>query len=230
MPDCISGDSQNHPFGHVLQKHLLRTYFQQRTWMLIQWNFIFASCFLRSHFLLVTKKIESWQNSCSYKKGSLGRDKPCIRDLTWQAAYALVGLASLSSTSWRGLPYQQSDWAPFWLGACARVPGDCSWSLWGRGPNSAASFTLGSLMGFFAVNDWHLAMRLLVIGGPWKACLQPHKIGQSPTRSVLEQIPQLVGILVELPSRGRGLNSKCRGPLGVPGAKKEEQGNRCRVF
>jgi hypothetical protein len=32
----------------------------------------------------------------------------------------------------------------------------------------------------------------------------------------------LVGILVELPSRRRGLNSKCHRLLGVPGAKKEE--------
>jgi hypothetical protein len=33
----------------------------------------------------------------------------------------------------------------------------------------------------------------------------------------------LVGILVELPSRRRGLNSKCHRPLGVSGTKKEEE-------
>jgi hypothetical protein len=33
----------------------------------------------------------------------------------------------------------------------------------------------------------------------------------------------LVCILVELPSRRRGLNSKCCRLLGIPGAKKEEE-------
>jgi hypothetical protein len=63
-------------------------------------NFIFASCFLRSHFLMATKSFEMpWQNGCSYKKGSLGRDMPSIGTLvglllalTWQAASALLEL------------------------------------------------------------------------------------------------------------------------------------------
>jgi hypothetical protein len=33
----------------------------------------------------------------------------------------------------------------------------------------------------------------------------------------------LVGIIVEVPSKRRGLNSKCCRPLGVPGTKKEEE-------
>jgi hypothetical protein len=33
----------------------------------------------------------------------------------------------------------------------------------------------------------------------------------------------LAGILVELPSRRRGLNSKFWRPLGVPGTKREEE-------
>ena len=49
---------------------------------------------------------------------------------------------------------------------------------------------------FFAVNDWRAVMRWLVLGGPWKARLRPHKIGQSPTRRVFEKAPQLVGVLV----------------------------------
>ncbi len=49
---------------------------------------------------------------------------------------------------------------------------------------------------FFAVNDCRAAIRWLVFGGPWKACLQPHKIGQSPTRRVFKKAPQLVGLLV----------------------------------
>jgi hypothetical protein len=49
---------------------------------------------------------------------------------------------------------------------------------------------------FFAVNDPHAAIRWLVLGGPWKACLQPHKISQSPTRRVFKKAPQLVGFLV----------------------------------
>jgi hypothetical protein len=32
----------------------------------------------------------------------------------------------------------------------------------------------------------------------------------------------LVGLLVELPSRRRGLNLKCHRLLGIPGAKKKE--------
>ncbi len=51
-------------------------------------------------------------------------------------------------------------------------------------------------------------------------------------QKVLEKTPQLVGVLeitlqlegvlVEHPSRRRGLNSKCCWPLGISGAKKEE--------
>jgi hypothetical protein len=64
-------------------------------------------------------------------------------DLIWQAASALLDLASLLSTSWHGLR-QQPDWAPYWLGAHACVLGDQSWSLQGHGPNSAASSILWS--------------------------------------------------------------------------------------
>ncbi len=54
---------------------------------------------------------------------------------------------------------------------------------------------------------------LLVLGGPWKACLGPCKLANL----------SLAGILVELPSRRRGLNSKFWRPLGVPGTKREEE-------
>ncbi len=91
------------------------------------------------------------RNDCSNKKGSLRKDIPSVGTLvgllvavTWQAASALLGLASLPSTSWCGL-CQRPAWSPYWLGACACVPGNQSWSLQGRGPNSAASSTSGSL-------------------------------------------------------------------------------------
>ncbi len=49
-------------------------------------------------------------------------------------------------------------------------------------------------------------------------------------QQVLKKTPQLVGvlveledILVELPSRRRGLNSKCHRPIDVTSAKKEEE-------
>ncbi len=68
---------------------------------------------------------------------------------------------------------------------------------------------------FFAVDDQRAAICWLVLGGPWKACSRPHKIGQSPTRRVFEKAPQLVGILVfnlagilvEPPCRRRAMNS-----------------------
>ncbi len=100
---------------------------------------------------MAMKKFETpWWNDCSYKKGSLGRDMPSIGTLvglllalTWRAASALLGLASLPLTSWWGL-CRQPDGSPYWLGAHAHVPGDRSWSLQGRMPNSAASSTLRS--------------------------------------------------------------------------------------
>ncbi len=155
-------------------------------------KFIFAICFLWSHFLLATKHFETpWQNGCSYKKGSLGRDMPSIGTLvslllalTWQAASALLGLSSLTSSCWHGL-CQWLDWAPYQLGACTLAPWDRSWSLQGHKPNSAASSTSGSLNIFFAIYDWHAAMCWLVLGGPWKACLLPQKTGQSSTRRFL---------------------------------------------
>jgi hypothetical protein len=74
--------------------------------MPVQQNFIFVSCFLRSHFLLAMKIIEMpWRNGCSYEKGSLERDMPSIGTLvglllalTWQAASALLELSSPTST------------------------------------------------------------------------------------------------------------------------------------
>ncbi len=41
---------------------------------------------------------------------------------------------------------------------------------------------------FFAVDDWHAAIRWLILGGPWKACSRPHKIGQSPIRRFLNNL------------------------------------------
>ncbi len=93
-----------------------------------------------------------WQNGLSFKKGSLGRDMPSAGDSIWQAASALLGLASLPSTSWCGL-CQQSDWALFWLGARVHAPRYCCWSLWTCGPSSATSHTLGSLRGIFC-HQW----------------------------------------------------------------------------
>jgi hypothetical protein len=43
----------------------------------------------------------------------------------------------------------------------------------------------GPQKGFFVVDDWRAAICWLVLGGPWKACSWPHKIGQSPTRRFL---------------------------------------------
>ena len=92
--------------------------------MPVQQKNSFANWFLRSHFLLVTKILKtSQQNSYSYEKGSLGKDIPSVGilvglllALTWQAASALLGLASLPSTSWCGF-CQRLDWSPYWLGA-----------------------------------------------------------------------------------------------------------------
>ncbi len=141
-------------------------------------------------------------NGFSYKKGSLGKDILCVGMLVglllaliWWAASALLGLASLPSTSWCGL-CQWPDWSPYQLSARAHVPWDCSWSLQGHEPDSATSSTSGSLKRIFAVHDWRGAMCWLVLGGPWKACSQLHKIGQSPTRRFSRKNPQLVGILV----------------------------------
>ncbi len=128
------------------------------------------------------------RNGCSYEKGSLGKNIPSIGTLVglllaliWRAASALLGLASLPSTSWCGF-CQRLDWSPYRLGARAHKPGDHFWSLQGRVPNSAASSPSGSLKRIFAINDQRTAMCWLVLGGPRKACSRPHKIGRSPTR------------------------------------------------
>ncbi len=170
--------------------------------MPVQRNFIFASCFLRSHFSFVTKFLrKSWQNGHSYKKGSLGKDIPSVGTLvgllyalTWQAASALLGLTSLPSTSWGGLRWQ-SDWASNWLGACTRVPGDRSWGLQGRGPNSAASSTSGSLKRFFCC--WWLACSN-TLACPWwslEGLLAATQNWPISYQKALVKTPQLVGIL-----------------------------------
>jgi hypothetical protein len=135
------------------------------------------------------------------RKGSLGKDIPRVGTLvglllasTWWAACALLEPSSSTSSSWCRLCRQQ-DWVPQWLGACALAPWACSWILQGHEPNSAVSSTSGSSKRVFSVDDWRAAIRCLVLGGPWKACLRLHKIGQSPIRRFL-WTRQLVGILV----------------------------------
>ncbi len=157
----------------------------------------------------------SRRNGCSYKKGSIRRDIPSVGTLvglllvlTWWAASALLGLASLTSTSWCGLRWQ-SDWAPYRLGTRASVPGDRSWSLQGRGPNSAARSTLGSLKRFFAIDDWRAVICWLVFGGLWKACSRLHKIVQSPNRRFLLQLHSLSAFLEKLHSWANSLACRC---------------------
>ncbi len=161
----------------------------------------------------------SRQNGCSYEKGSLlGKDIPSVGmlaglllALTWRAASALLGLASLPSTSWCGL-CRQPDWSPYWLGARAHVPGDCSWSLQGRVPNSAASSTLGSLKGFFCHQWSRAAICWLVLGGPWKACSLPHK-----SANLLPEGSQkhLLSLLVFLSALKEACGHSCRAPVEV---------------
>jgi hypothetical protein len=64
------------------------------------------------------------------------------------------------------------------------------------GPTLPQVALRGPQKDFFAINDWCAAIHWLVLGGPWKACLRPHKIGQSPTRRFLKKTLLLVGILV----------------------------------
>ncbi len=150
---------------------------------------------------------QSWRNGhngCSFKKGRLGRDMPCLGtwlDFTslhmiWQVASALVGLASLPLTSWRGL-CQQPDWALYQLSTCARIPGDWSWSLRGHGPNPATSSTLCSFIRIFHC-WWSASSNALAC--PWRSLEGLLMTAQNPPISypkVLEQTLQLVGILVE---------------------------------
>jgi hypothetical protein len=135
-------------------------------------NFIFASCFSRSHFSLATKNFETpRRNGCSYKKGSLGRDMPSIGmlvglllALTWRAASALLELSSSILSSWRGL-CRRPDWAPHWLGAHALAPWACFWSLQGHEPNSAASGTSGSSKRIFC--HWWSACSNMLASSWW---------------------------------------------------------------
>ncbi len=144
----------------------------------------------------------SQRNGCFYEKGSLGRDIPSIGmlvglllALTWQAASVLLGLASPPLTIWCGLR-QWSHWAPYWLGAHARVPEDQSWSLQGRGPNSATSSTLRSLIFFLPLMigvQQYAGLSLVVLGRFAR--------GRTKLANLLPEgsckTPQLVGVLVE---------------------------------
>jgi hypothetical protein len=155
-----------------------------------------------------------WQNSCSYEKGSLGKDilsvgmlVGLLLALTRQAASALLGLASLPSTSWCSL-CRRLDWSPYRLGACMHVPGDRSWSLQGRVPNSATSSTLGSSKRFFChqwlvcINvlacSWWSLEGLLTAAQNWPISYQKVlKNTSSACRRSCVPWRKLVGILVE---------------------------------
>ncbi len=161
LPKCILSKWWICPFGLVYRKCPLRTCFRQCK-TLVQQNFIFVSCFLRSHFLLAAMPFEKvLQNGCSYARGSLARDIPSIGDSTWQAAFTLLAPASIPSTLWCRLCWQP-DWAPFWLGACTCAP-DHSWSIQTCRSNFTASCTPGSLGGI-SLNDRRVAMTLTC---PW---------------------------------------------------------------
>ncbi len=151
---------------------------------------LFLRVFSRGPISCSSQKIlrTSRRNGCSYEKGSLGKDIPSIGTLvglllalTWQAASALLGLASLPSTSWCGL-YWWPNWSPY-LPWCSRARTRGlfleSLGLWAQLRRIAL---WGPWKDFFAIDDWRAAMCWLVLGGLWKACLRLHKIGQSPTR------------------------------------------------
>ncbi len=70
----------------------------------------------------------------------------------------------------------------------------------------------GSQKDFFAINDWHAAICWFVLGGPWKARLGPHKIGQSPTRRFLTEILSLSAFLCTMKEACR---HSCRAPVEV---------------
>ncbi len=135
--------------------------------------------------------------------------------LTWQAASALLGLASLPSTSWHGL-CQQSDWAPYRLSARARVPGDQSWSLQGLGPNSAAISTLGSLKRIVC-HWWLVCSNMLAC--PWwslEGLLMATQNQPIFYQKVLVKTPQLVSILVETVFFNKNSSAcmrSCRAPV-----------------
>jgi hypothetical protein len=124
-------------FSEVSVEHMLLTAYLDACA-----TFFFASWLLQSHFLLVKIPSEKdpmeWKFLC--KKKSYKRHT-CIEDSTWLTAFALLAPASLGSTSWCGLCQQPDCWAPYWLGAHARAPGDCLWSIKTRRPNSAVSYT-----------------------------------------------------------------------------------------
>ena len=65
---------------------------------------------------------------------------------------------------------------------------------------------------FFAINDWHAAIRWLVLGGPWKARSRPQKNCQSPTRRFLTKILSLLAFLCALKEACR---HSCRAPVEV---------------
>jgi hypothetical protein len=135
-------------------------------------KFYICELFLVVPFLARHKKSENasaerlflWERQ-SWRKNipRIGMLVGLLLAITWQAASALVGLASLPSTSWCGLCWPP-DWSPYWLGAHAHVPGDHSWSLQGRVPNSTASSTLGSLKRFFC-HWWSVCSNALAC--PW---------------------------------------------------------------
>jgi hypothetical protein len=134
---------------------------------------VFTSYFLRSHFLFVMKILRTsrWDD-CSYEKGSLRKDIPSIGTLvglllalTWQAASALLGLANLPLTSWRGL-CQWSDWPPIGLARVHAYQGIVLRVFRVMDPTPPQVALRGPWKDFFAINDWRTAIHWLVLGGP----------------------------------------------------------------
>ena len=93
----------------------------------------------------------------------LGYCLPRVRDFVG-AASALLASACVPSSSQRGFG-RRSVWAFFWHGACARIPGYCSWSVQTRGLNSVATCASGVLGGI--IRQRWLAHRVVIACPCW---------------------------------------------------------------
>ncbi len=113
---------------------------------------MFASCFLRAHFLFATKKNQnvlperlfqqerqSWERSAQ-----LGMLVGLLLAMTGLAASTKLELSSSASSSQCSLCWQP-DCNPHRLGAHALAPRVRSWGNQGRKPDSAVSSAWGSL-------------------------------------------------------------------------------------
>jgi hypothetical protein len=162
--------------------------------MLIQQNFIFATCFLWSHFLLVAipyEKVPTKQTFLHKRKSYMRHSLHCGLYLVCCFCFVSASKLTINQLMWTMLTTRLRSL--FGLGL-ARMHREIALEVyWLVGPTPPWVALWVSWEAFPTVNDWCVAMTLPWLWPWWSyecSCLRLHRISDSLNRSIFVVSPQ----------------------------------------